>query len=164
MNKKMQIFQIFWLMSFAGCSTPKPVTVPQNPKETLSHLEMGFEDLAVVEYFAAEKSSGAKQTFKAFADERYSEEQEVYLKLPLKNKVKYWNPSCEQTCSCDFYVGFAEYLQAFNFNLSTTEKNAVEKLRAKSNLDKGAIASCMDKAPWVRQSRVLKDIIKRTSP
>lgn len=164
MNKKMCFLKLLLLISFIGCSSPAPVVAPPNPKETLSHLEMSFEDLAVVGFFAEEKSSGAKQTFKAFADERYSEEQEVYLKMPLKNKVKYWNTSCEQTCSCDFYVGFAEYLQAFNFNLSTTEKNVVEKLRAKSNLDKGAIASCMDKAPWVRQSRVLSEIMKKTAP
>lgn len=164
MKQKICFLSLAVALSFVACTTSKPANVSQNPKENLSHLEMSFEDLAVVGYFVAEKSLGAQQTFKAFADERYSEEQEVYLKMPLKNKVKYWNQSCQQTCSCDFYVGFAEYLQAFNFTLSTTEKNVVEKLRAQSNLDKGAIASCMDQAPWVRQSRVFNEIMKRTGP
>jgi hypothetical protein len=163
MKKNLYLLLAF-IIQVGGCSTPAPVAPPTNPKESLSHLEMSFEDLAIVGYFAAEKSLSAKQVFKAFADEKYSEEQEVYLKMPLKNKVKYWNTTCEQTCSCDFYVGFAEYLQAFNFHLSTTEKNAVEKLRAKSSLEKGAIAACMDKAPWVRQSRVFGEIVKRSTP
>jgi hypothetical protein len=136
---------------------------------------MSFEDLALVGLYLQSASENKGMTcslpfeqlpammtvYRAFVDEKYSEEQEIYLKKPLKDKVKYWKRNCETTCSCDMYIGFSEYLQSFNFLLSATEKAALEKLQAKAKIEPAARSACMEQGPWVCQSRVLNAIRKK---
>jgi hypothetical protein len=140
-----------------------------------SQTEMSFENLAQIGHFIdnaikgqenkcaipQNKLSAAFKLFQSFVDERYSELQDSYLKKSLQEKVKFWNPNCLTTCSCDVYVGFAEYLQSFNFYLSITELKAVEKLKSLDGEEKARTPVCMGQASWVCESRILKDILRR---
>lgn len=168
-----------WLVAcLLSCTTPAPTETrgPQDQRETQTHMEMSFEDLAQVGHtlmsafdkienscaIPEEKIFSMPQTYRALVDERYSEEQEIYLKKSLKEKVRYWSAPCEASCSCDVYVGFSEYLQAFNFQLSSTERLAIDKLKPKAILSREKVSACLKQAPWVCRSQVLKEISKRS--
>jgi hypothetical protein len=154
------------LVSIAGCMTlPEPPQVEkQDPRISQSHLEMSFEDLSQVgHYLEQNKVGAAPQIYRSLVDEKYSEVQEDYLKRSLKGKVAFWKPECAATCSCDIYVGFSEYLQSFNFLLSATELKAVDKLKLLRETEKTQIGACLQQAPWVGESRVLKEVLKRAN-
>lgn len=167
------------LLSVASCMTlPEPPKGhQQDPRLSQSHLEMTFEDLSQVGHYlskafdktenscsiAQNKIATSRQIYRSLVDEKYSEVQEDYLKRSLKEKVAFWNPSCAATCSCDIYVGFSEYLQSFNFFLSATELKAVEKLKILQESEKAQTLACMQQAPWVCESRVLKEVLKRSN-
>lgn len=178
MSRSFQFFFIVSLFAVLGCTSSSPMEArgPQDQRESQSHMELSFEDLAQVGHVlmnAFDKVDNAcglpeskifsmPQTYRALVDERYSEQQEVYLKKSLKDKTAYWSPQCEATCSCDVYVGFSEYLQAFNFQLSSTEKLAIDKLKPKAILPRDKIASCLKQATWVCHSKMLKEISNRS--
>ncbi len=166
------------LLSVASCmSLPEPPQGKQDPRLSQSHMEMSFEDLSQVGHYfnkafdktentcsiAQNKTATALQIYRSLVDEKYSEVQEDYLKRSLKEKVAFWNPGCAATCSCDIYIGFSEYLQSFNFFLSATELKAVEKLKLLQESEKAKILSCMRQEPWVCESRVLKEVLKRSN-
>lgn len=176
----MKILLAFiFLVSIASCMTlPEPPPGPkQDPRLSQSHIEMSFEDLAQVGHYLSKafdktdnkcsvpetKIATAPQIYRSLVDEKYSEVQEDYLKRSLKEKVAFWKPQCAATCSCDIYVGFSEYLQSFNFFLSATELKAVEKLKVLQESEKAQTLLCMQQAPWVCESRVLKEVLKRSN-
>jgi hypothetical protein len=178
MKKLLKPISFGLVIFLLSCTTPAPMESrgPQDQRETQTHMEMSFEDLAQVGHTlmsAFDKIENTcslpdakvffmPQTYRALVDERYSEEQEIYLKKSLKEKVRYWSVSCEASCSCDVYVGFSEYLQAFNFQLSSTERLAIDKLKPKAILSREKVSACLKQAPWVCRSQVLKEISKRT--
>ncbi len=167
------------LLSVASCMTlPEPPQgQKQDPRLSQSHLEMSLEDLGQVGQYLNKafdktenncsvpqnKMAGALQTYRSLVDEKYSEVQEDYLKRSLKEKVAFWKSDCAATCSCDIYVGFSEYLQSFNFFLSATELKAVGKLLPLQESEKAQTLACMRQAPWVCESRVLKEVLKRSN-
>jgi hypothetical protein len=169
--------RLFFLLMLVGCMTlPEPAKIQkQDPRLAQSHLEMSFEDLSQVGHlilraFDKEENTcslpknkifAAPQIYRSFLDEKYSEVQTEYLKKSLKNKVVFWSPKCADTCSCDVYIGFSEYLQAFNFLLSSTELKAVEKLKVLQGNERSRIGACLNQAQWVCESRFLKEILKR---
>ncbi len=174
MNK---VFLGVCLFLLASC-----MSVPQGPEKPIpdprisqSHLEMGFEDLSQIGHFllkAAEKEenrcvipqkkiSEAPRLYRAFVDEKYSVVQDAYLNKPLKEKVAFWNSKCALSCSCDVYVGFSEYLRSFNFFLSATELQAVEKIKLLQAHEVSRIPVCMQQSSWVCESRVLKDVLRK---
>lgn len=178
MRKLLKPINFCLVVCLFSCTTPAPKEsrVPQDHRETQSHMEMSFEDLAQVGHtlmsafdkientcaIPEAKIFSMPQTYRALVDERYSEEQEIYLKKSLKEKVRYWNTPCEASCSCDVYVGFSEYLQAFNFQLSSTERLAIDKLKPKAIVSREKVSACLKQSPWVCHSQVLKEISKRS--
>ena len=159
-------FGLMMLLSVAGCMTmsESPKDQKQDPRLSQSHVELSFEDLSQVgHYLEQNKMDAALQLYRSLVDEKYSEVQEDYLKRSLKEKVAFWKPECSATCSCDIYVGFSEYLQSFNFFLSATEVKAVEKLKLLQETEKTQTRACLQQAPWVRESRVLKEVLKKAN-
>jgi hypothetical protein len=159
------------------CTTKAPVTPPvsTDSRALKSHNELSLEEMAQVGNYLMsafdkvsndcaipkEKIFAAPQIYRALADEKYSEIQESYLKKNLKEKVKFWDVKCLESCSCDIYVGFSEYLEAFNFHLSQTEKKAVEKIKPSAEISSTKKEQCLKRNTWVCQSRTLQEVLSR---
>jgi hypothetical protein len=171
-----QFMRFILCLSFTGClSSPQATKEQADARHSQSHLEMSFEDLGQVGHYLikafdkeenacaipADKVFAAPQLYRSLVDEKYSEVQDAYLQKSLKAKLEFWNPACAQSCSCDVYIGFSEYLQSFNYFLSTTELKAVERLKALQESGKSRTSVCMKQSTWVCDSRVLKEVLKR---
>lgn len=101
------------------------------------------------------------QVYRAALDEKYSEMQDQYTKMSLKEKMQFWTNPCETNCACGTYVGFSEYLETSNIHVSQTEKKAVQMLQQKMEQEGSSMVLCLKKSQWVCESRVLRQLQSR---
>lgn len=166
-------FSVLFFLLFIGCVAPVPTplrsTLDVRLKQT--HLELSLADFALVGYAIpgvnnesinycqlspAQVAKGLK-TYRTQWDEKYAFLQLVYVKMNLKDKVKFWNLHCEEMCSCEALQGFEDYLEALNIVISKTEKRAIEKTSRK--VGRAQVAMCLKSAAWLCDSQALRNLI-----
>ena len=162
------------MFSCSLTSSRSPDPAAPDPRGFQGHLDMSLDDLALVGFVVPnaytaslnrcalppQQLAGMVQMYRGFIDEKYSEIQDDYLKKPLKEKVKFWNTQCADTCSCDIYIGFFEYLEGLNFHISETEQRTIRKLQNVS-VDNVAATTCLNRGQWICASRVMRELISR---